>query len=176
MNRKKYNIILDLDETLINTIPSTQNVNDRHIDRIQLNDNLTVYSRNELQYFLTYLFDNYNVSVWSAGTEPYVEFIVNNIILKYDRRVDFVLSRKDCVKSQEMFPNKQCLKNLKYVYNNIDIYNSQYYNECNTVLVDDNISTYHANYTNTILATSFNLDYVYFNDDYLRQLKRLLPQ
>ena len=82
----KINVILDLESTIIHSVEydecvflstSFQNSFD-HKDMIGY---VRVFGRPHLQYFLDYLFENFEVSVLTAADYGYGWFIVQNFIL-----------------------------------------------------------------------------------------------
>src|SRR3990167_1255303 len=95
-NRKKYNLLLDLDQTLIYSIPTEEFNFDRDQGKLE---KLSFYSmeglyivveRPYVQEFLDYIFQHFNVSVWTAATKDYASSIIKNVILtKPERKLDF---------------------------------------------------------------------------------------
>jgi hypothetical protein len=91
--RKKFNIILDLDETLLSTVDIEDNddlgelKDDKETrDKILGNKNAFKYynfvitPRPQVQPFLDFLFTNFNVSIWTAASKDYACYIADNII------------------------------------------------------------------------------------------------
>src|SRR5579872_2414863 len=105
-NRKEYNIILDLDNTIINSLtpkefkslPLTdQKRLNTKFKSIEIDTSFITYERPHLQPFLDFLFKNFNVSVWTAASKSYMSFIIENIILiKPDRKLDLALFDIHC--------------------------------------------------------------------------------
>ena len=53
--------------------------------------------RPHLQEFLDYLFENYNVSIWTAASKDYALYIINYVILKEpERKLNFVFFSHHC--------------------------------------------------------------------------------
>jgi len=101
MIETKINVILDLDNTLlcsvplfeVNNNPSVYDYLNKNLKYIDMGNIYRVYLRPNLEDFLDFLFDNYNVSVFTAADRDYAKFIVENIIKKENRRLDFVFYR-----------------------------------------------------------------------------------
>jgi len=138
MNKsKKINIYIDLDETLIYSIdirrkkmiPSFIELY-RHYN---FDNEFIVLERPGLQYFLDWLFDHFNVSVWSAASPDYVDFIVRNIITQNNRKLKRVLNSDNCDKSMELYGENH-LKKLEMLW---DHYKLPDHGPDNTVLLDD---------------------------------------
>ena len=130
--RKNYNVILDLDNTLISTQHVSENTIRGLVDYSVWNE-ARIYPRPFLQYFLHLLFSYYNVSVWTAAQEDYAKEVVYRFIKnKPDRKLDFVLSRNHCDISRQLYGN---IKDLRLIF---DVYKIQGYNIHNTIIIDDN--------------------------------------
>lgn len=183
--RKNYNIILDIDNTLLHTIETNKhkkmNINGNY--QIIRDKDFVIYLRPGLEEFLNYLFTNYNVAIWSAGTKDYVDYIVKKVILNnsntsQDRKIDFVFSLKHCEQSMKMnIKDENCFKNLKYIWSNKSIpVVIQYYNKLNTLLIDDLYDNCKNQWDNVIWAEFFDVNYAWSQyDKYLYKLRLLLP-
>mgnify|MGYP003334631673 FL=1 len=95
--RKPINVILDLDQTLISSETKSEFDKKKFGEKMKnfyhkdLDDLYIVFARPHLDGFLDYLFDNFNVSVWTAASKSYALFIIENFILtKPERKLDFV--------------------------------------------------------------------------------------
>ena len=83
----KKNILLDLDQTLISAEASEDFDIDKHKERSKLfswkdmDGYYIVFERPHLSEFLDYIFENFNVSVWTAASKDYALFIIEHIIL-----------------------------------------------------------------------------------------------
>jgi TFIIF-interacting CTD phosphatase-like protein len=88
---KKQLIVLDLDETLVRTtdIP----IHGRSPDFVW--NNLYIYKRPFLIYFLIDTTRLYDIAIWSAGAEEYVHTVVNHFIPK-NIKLQFVYSKQHC--------------------------------------------------------------------------------
>ena len=139
----KKNIILDLDETLISAI-STDEYDIKKDDKKafekfeckNMDNYYYVFYRPGLQKFLDYLFDNFNVSVWTAASKDYALFIIDKIILdnenNNDRKLDYIFFSYHCDLSKKL---KNGIKDLSILW---DVYKLPNYNSNNTLIIDDN--------------------------------------
>ena len=135
----KKNIILDLDNTVISSIPLeevkwTEQLKNKmkKFNFCNMEDYYIIFERPFLQDFLDELFEKYNVSVWSAGSKDYVLHIVDMIVLKKpQRKVDFIFFSYHCGLSRKMYNG---IKDLRLIHEHfgIDGYTSE-----NTFIVDD---------------------------------------
>ena len=102
-----------------------------------------IHPRPYLSEFLDYVFEHFNVSIWSAGKPYYIEAIVNTLILNsQNRTLDFVFTCEE---------TDAGLKNLDTVY---DV--CPEYNDCNTILIDDNNIQTEFNPLNSVLIKPFD--------------------
>ena len=180
----KKNLVLDIDNTLISTVPKTlvnaieesgQIIPLHHItyDLIQ---EMVIYPRPHLQEFLDFVFENYNISIFTAAESNYAYYIIRTLILqdKSNRKLDFIMT----------YPHYQ---NCMYLYEKhkymdyISSKNSSYTIQ-NTKILDDSLLVAMSNPDNIIKADPFevikiNRDETFylnvesFTDDYLLRLK-----
>lgn len=173
-DRKKINVFLDLDNTVIYSITQdkfNENSYLRNFNYHVMDDDYIVFERPGLQSFLDWLFNNFNVSVWSAASPDYVEFIVRNVIEKKGRSVEYVLNSNNCEFSQDIFGNKH-IKNLNLLW---DIYDVENYGPYNTLIIDDLSLVSNINPNNSIKIKSFNTNKKdNLNDDELKNVKNKL--
>ncbi len=158
----KLNIILDIDHTLVHTIVDMEDVDLTKLHTPGLKS--TVYTlgskifrsvhRPNLDEFLDYLFKNYNVAVYTAGTKGYAKAIVDNIILKDhpERTLKFVYARDIEDRSVAKYPDTH--KKLEYVFNTLKP--TGFY-ACNTVIIDDYFKVKQSNKWNTINIPAFKV-------------------
>ena len=154
--RKPINVLLDLDNTIIysidqNKFPKKKN----HLHSMKyhkMDDDYYVFERPGLQPFLNWLFKNFNVSVWSAASPEYVDFIVENIIENDKRKLEYVLNSDNCEESQNVYGDKH-IKNLKMLWDYYDIDN---YDPYNTLIIDDLKMVCKIQPHNSIQIKSFN--------------------
>lgn len=134
---KHRNVILDLDETLISAQPQDEWDNKKYkhkFDQFKVHDMdgyYYIFERPHLQDFLDWLFANYNVSVWTAATKDYACFIVKHVILKGDRKLDYVLFSTHCDTSEDEY---DCVKSLDMLWKK---YKIEGFNKDNTIIIDD---------------------------------------
>lgn len=184
----KKNIVLDLDNTLVSTVTKDEMLKLVELEEHPIplhyityynDNNMLIYPRPYLQEFLDFLFENYNVSVFTASESNYAYYIINSFILddKPNRNLDFIMT----------FPHyKNCLDlYIKHKY--IGYITSKYpsYTEETTRIIDDNPAIWYSNPNNTIRAAPFDviirhrdgtveLNKDSFTDDYLLSLKNNL--
>jgi hypothetical protein len=133
---KKWNVLLDLDQTLIS---AEEYEGFRHEHRLGkfdvkvMDKEYIVFGRPHLQNFLDFLFRNFNVSVWTAASKSYALFIIDNFILnKPNRKLDFMFFSYHCDYSVEC---KKGLKGLSVLWEKFKL---THYDESNTIIIDDN--------------------------------------
>ena len=139
--KNKYNIFLDLDETIISAI-EFENYDKNKLENDKRKNNFTFYTmgkdyivfeRPHLQEFLDYLFENFNVSIWTAASKIYALFIIQNIVLKKpNRKLDYIFFSYHCDLSEKF---KNGLKDLSLLW---DTYKLPKCKDTNTVIIDDN--------------------------------------
>lgn len=178
-NNKKKNIILDLDNTLIYSIPLEEFVwDDENMKRIKkfdfynLENYYLVLERPFLQAFLDELFEKYNVSVWSAGSKDYVLHIIDLCIHKKpERKLDYILFNYHCNLSRKKFKG---IKNLKILY---DVFELTGYSKNNTIIIDDLDKVKKINKDNCISIKEFTYDdEEAYNDKELLRISHLLDK
>ncbi len=174
--RKKINVFLDLDNTIIYSITPDKFKKDSYLNKLKhhkLDDDYVIFERPGLQKFLDWLFNNFNVNVWSAASPDYVDFIVRNIVEQNDRRVEYVLNSNNCEFSQDIFGDKH-IKNLNLLW---DIYDVENYGPYNTLIIDDLSMVNKINPHNSIRIKSFNTNKKEsLDDDELKNIKNLLTK
>lgn len=155
-NSSKPIIILDLDETLISSLPSKeygkkQKEKAKQFEFENMDDYYIVFQRPGLQKFLDYLFENYTVSIWTAATKDYAVFVVDKILIqnKPERRVDMTLFSYHCDISKE---RKKGSKDLSMLW---DVFELDGYNKDNVVIFDDYSEVQKTNPHNHVKAKPF---------------------
>jgi hypothetical protein len=175
-DRKKINVFLDLDNTVIYSITQDKFNENSYLKNFNyhiMDNDYIVFERPGLQPFLDWLFNNFNVSVWSAASPDYVDFIVRNVIEKNGRLIEYVLNSDNCEFSQDIFGNKH-IKNLNLLW---DIYDVENYGPYNTLIIDDLSLVSNINPNNSIKIKSFNTNRKdNINDDELKNIKNKLIQ
>jgi len=153
------NIILDLDNTIINSITYDRmkyvpkNI---ELENVDIGDFIT-FKRPNLDIFLDFLFSNFNVGVYTLGSRDYAEDIVWNFIQnKSGRKVDFILSREDeyINATSPKYMGLGLTKNLRFLWEDLKIYD---YYPCNTFIIDDNPFVKATNPYNTIHVNKFEV-------------------
>ena len=178
---KKLNIILDLDECLLHSIidgVKEENykkfssykkiLQEKEFDPqifkfkyvVNLIKKLNYYSltfiRPHLQTLITFLFKNYNVSVWSNGYYTYVDKICDIIFTKSQRKKlkiifgargtlngnHFVYDIKNKKKVYDFEKHNNWIKDLSHLFKTKPY--STIFNKDNTILIDDQVD--HLNY------------------------------
>lgn len=145
--QKKFNIILDLDETLLSTI----DVDDPN-DLGELKDNkearekvlgnknafkyhnFVITPRPHLDKFLDFLFANFNVSIWTAASKDYACFIADNIVApkNSNRKLSYFFFDTHRNISETFYKAPKKLDTLWTHFNLGRDFNSK-----NTIIIDD---------------------------------------
>ena len=166
------NVILDLDQTLISAEPVEEFKPKKNRDFVKHNMDgyYYVFERPYLQEFLTFLFKNFNVSIWTAATKDYALFIVDKVILKNkkERKLDYIFFSYHCGISEDL---QDGTKALRMFWN---VYNMPGYSEKNTLIVDDYDEVRNTQPDNCIVAPSFEYNNDQSVDDTF--LKKLIKQ
>jgi hypothetical protein len=153
----RINVILDLDNTIINALEDDERKNLPvylqnkfvHKDMMPF---FRVFARPHLEEFLDYLFDNFNVSVFTAAEHNYARFIIENFILtKPTRELDMVLFRYHFELSDTLYSKA---KGLELFWDFFNVYN---FYPCNTVIIDDLPDVKKSNPFNTIAVSPFDM-------------------
>ena len=136
---KKPSLVIDLDQTLISGEPTdeldfglyknkTKNFNFENMDDFYL-----IFERPHLQKFLTFIFKNFNVSIWTAASRAYALFIIDKIILKKkNRKVDYIFFSYHCSISKKLSNGKSKDISLLWTF-----YNAEGYKNGSTIILDD---------------------------------------
>lgn len=183
MKKKKLNVVLDLDNTLIYSYELKRVKNKdfvlKNFDTHEMDDEYLVCERPGLTDFLDWLFKNFNVMVWSAASPDYVQFIVNKIIKGEDkkdadwiakhRNIQRVFTSDHCDESSEKFDGD--LKNLNLLWDKYDLEN---YGPYNTVIVDDLKHIHDIQPHNTIRIKKFIANEKHAKDNELEEVKKKL--
>lgn len=160
MKKKKNNVILDLDNTLISAealeeFPFEEKGIKEKAKNFTIHDMdgyYIVFERPNLQIFLDWLFENYNVAVWTAASKDYALFIIDQIILKKpNRKLDFILFSYHCDISRKKYKYS---KQLKLIF---DVFKIDNYNDNNTIIIDDYDEVYKCQTSNCIPVKAFNI-------------------
>jgi len=170
-NRPKA--ILDLDNTIICSEAEEDLDFDKNklkvkkFDFDDMDGYYIVFHRPGLQKFLTYLFKNFDVAVWTAASKDYALFIIEKIILnnKKNRKLDFILFSYHCDLSKKL---KKGTKDLDMLWDNFKI---EGYDQYNSVILDDYDEVQDTNVGNCIPVKPFEFNEEGSeNDDFLEKL------
>lgn len=142
---EKLNIVLDIDNTLVDTrerqVSST-------LPALRITGaDLYVYKRPHLEKFLDWLFENFSVSLWTAGSDTYARWIAAHVVGPR-RKLRHVLSARECQTSFRMFGAPKSLR----LFNHID----PAIGPSNAVLVDDTPANFAGQERNGILVSAFD--------------------
>lgn len=141
--KRKRNIFLDLDNTLVSAealagpdgFPFEEPGIEEKSLKFAIHDMdgyYIVFERPYVQQFLDFIFDNYNVSIWTAATKDYALFIIKNIVLKCPKRkLDYILFSHQCDVSRKQYKGS---KDLQLVCKTFRLPG---YTLDNTIIIDD---------------------------------------
>ena len=185
---KKINLILDLDETLINTV--NFNFSNYETTDIVINGNSTVgiislpnylnlvFLRPYLREFLDFCFLHFNVSFWTAGSRLYCQEILKLILTpaQYNETHIVLAKEESCwinLKDNSIFHcdiNQNIAKKLDLLWK--DPILGKVFQPENTLIVDDNPKVIIDNPTNSLNIIPYLRTYK--NDKVLCQLSNWL--
>lgn len=174
---KDFNVILDLDQTLISAEAEedydfNKNKNKAKLFNFKDMDGYyIVFERPNLQSFLDYLFENFNVSVWTAASKDYALFIIEKIILcdNPKRKLDWIFFSYHCDISKKITKHT---KDLSMLW---DVYKIDNYERSNTLIIDDYDEVYNTQKDNCIHIKGFEfLDKNSHKDKHLKYIKKEL--
>jgi TFIIF-interacting CTD phosphatase-like protein len=162
-NPGKLNIILDLDQTLICSLSTPEELEllpksfqkklKKKCKYYDMEGYYRVFERPYLQTFLDFVFTCYNVSIWTAADRDYALFIIDHIIApsNSDRKLSYIFFGYHCQPSEVFYKSPKNLKILWTVFNLDDFLPS------NTVIIDDLPAVQKANPNNIIPAPNFDI-------------------
>lgn len=121
----KINVILDLDNTLISSLSQSEQreaprkLLSKKMARLKYvdmppDDEYKIFERPGLQEFLDFLFDHFNVSVWTAASKSYALFIIDYFVLanRPERKLDYVFFSHHCRLSKRKLSTQKNLTML----------------------------------------------------------------
>jgi hypothetical protein len=161
-NTFKNNVLLDLDNTIICAVEkqfyNAQKFKllDDHLYYKDFGKYYRIYERPGLQPFLDFLFQNFNVNVFTAASKDYALFIVNNFILRnrHDKKINWMFHSYHTTISEAKYNS---YKDLRLLWSTIpDIFTPD-----NTVIIDDLKQVKKANKQNCINVKAFEV----YNED-----------
>jgi hypothetical protein len=172
-----YNIVLDVDETLLHTYDEHGDDTSDIYDPFKIKvDGETLYGslRPGLKEFLMKLKKNkkFNIGIWSAGSDNYVKAIAKMLEKKYNIKFDFVWTRKNCEYSISHDGYKLHKKPLKKLFQEYP-----HMNYTNTIIIDDRDDVCEDDLLNNILIPKYDIEDnpdIYKNDKYLIKIYNIL--
>ena len=183
--RNVTNILLDLDNTLIcavekyeldNSTRELESIKYNSLKKHNLANKYIIFERPYLKEFLKYIFSNFNVSIWTAASDDYMEFIVRNIIKKYEPH-GIIINKfhSDHCKISERYSHNNSTKSIKLLCDKPELFgirNSNYKMD-NTFIIDDYYEIVIAkNIKNSIHVKNF--EYIHKNSHNDIFLKKML--
>jgi len=175
MSKKGY-FVLDLDQTLISAEPTEEydfSKNKSKAKKFVFHDMdgyYMVFERPGVQPFLTYLFENFNVSIWTAASKDYALFVIDKVVLagNKNRKIDYIFFSYHCDISEK---RKKGTKDLTLFW---DTFKLKGFSKENTVILDDYDEVQNTQPGNCIAAVPFEFNKENSEaDDFLA---KLLPQ
>lgn len=171
---QKINLYLDLDETLIYSIDMrSRKTLPKYVEQFKHHNFENAYvilERPGLQDFLDWAFENFSVSIWSAASPDYVDFIAKNIVSAKHRRLQRILNSDNCDKSMELYGDDH-LKKLDMLWEHYKLPN---HGPDNTVLLDDLRLNMRSQPENCVSVIKFLGTEKFVKDKHLETVKRKL--
>lgn len=177
MSRKAINTVLDLDNTLIYSHDSSKIKKDNpewlsNYSYENMDDDYVVCERPGLQVFLDWLFENFNVMIWSAASPDYVDFIAKKIVGKNPSRViEHIFNSDQCDESQKHYNDDT--KNLNLLW---DHYDFEGYGPYNTLIIDDMGHVCKSQPSKSIRIKKFIANQKSINDNVLNDIRNNLSE
>ena len=175
------NVILDLDNTIINALEEHEReelsaeFQSKFDYKNMIEYGMRVYGRPGLQEFLDFLFEHFNVSVFTAAEQEYAWFIVRKFLLtKPTRKIQYLLFRYHVDLAMQRYDGMKDLRLLFYVFRLPNFY------PCNTVIIDDLEDVRQSNPDHTIQIKSFDVAvdgkvvYESIEDNDLQRVQKIL--
>lgn len=152
------NVVLDLDHTLIRSVTNSEDDLNTGSLKSHTFSNYVIYERPFLKDFIQTLSEKYYLSIWTAASKPYGEFIIKQIIQPYmkpNSEIVLFLHDEHCSLSESV---TGILKHLDLLYELSNKYGFKpTFTRDNTVIVDDNEGILAQN-NNVILIEPFEFD------------------
>ena len=171
MDPRRLNVLLDLDNTIINSLepqeiklvnpdfkgfaqtPSPSSF-ESHFHYEDMNPFFRVYGRPHLDTFLDFLFEHFNVGVFTAAESEYALFIVKHFIeTKPGRRVSVIFYRYHVDAGEKRYGDGR-IKDLRLLWEH---YKIPFFYPQNTILIDDLIDVKETNPYNVFRIKSFDV-------------------
>jgi hypothetical protein len=151
-NLSKFHLILDIDGTLVHTVAQHEGMIFGEPDYEDFDLHLCSYKRPGLDTFVNFCFAHFqSVSLWTAGTQEYAEFIARSIVPKGFQFL-FVLSRVHC--RDHPVHEGSLVKELNDIWTS-DIAKTFNVSEENTLIIDDNEDYCYSNPKNAIVVKTW---------------------
>ncbi|CCA61474.1 hypothetical protein AV955_gp117 [Diadromus pulchellus ascovirus 4a] len=149
----RLNIFLDLDQTIISatTYSKAQEIIDAAAFDYDTLSTFIIAARPNLQIFLDYLFQNHNVSIWTAASKLYATFIYDRFIKSFDRnrQLKMLLYDEHGAVSRSQTGHGKSLSLLW------DFWKIPGYSPSNTIIIDDLDEVYRTQPANCIKIKPF---------------------
>ena len=167
MEKKRINIVLDLDQTMIAAL-SLQRYEEEEEEEVYdidknknkatkfkfhtMDNDYVIFERPGLQKFLDYIFSNFNVSIWTAASKDYAIFIAKHCILAKNpkRKLDYIFWSYHCEVSSDIGKGT---KDLSLLWKKYKIAG---YNKLNTYIIDDYEHVFEIQKQNCIISPAFH--------------------
>jgi hypothetical protein len=164
------NVILDLDNTLVNTLPIDKAIgfmNEFWYSPYKYNSFMSdvIIARPGLEEFLDWLFLNCNVSVFTHADKEYALEVINKFILKGKRKLDFIYYRYHVNMGLDIYKG---YKDLRLIWDEFKVYD---FYPSNTIIIDDNPLVKDTNPYNTIQIYPFDASHDTVNDNHLEKVR-----
>ena len=181
MKNERPNLIIDLDETLIHSVPTDEIQDEQYLNCIgkvpihNMEDYYLVFERPNLQQFLDHIFKNYNVSVWTAASKDYALFIIERCLLtKPNRKIDYIFFSHHCDLARQM--KKKSQKDLRMLREEFGL--GEKFDISNVVLLDDLRENLKGQEDNSVLIKSWEGDNVHDNSliDAQKKIKKIVER
>ena len=139
-NEKEFNVILDLDNTIIcavemdyyNANKNKMTLLDSNLKYSDFENAYRIYQRPHLEEFLTFIFRNFNVAIFTAASKDYGLFILDNIIRKIipDQELSFFFYDYHTDLSRKYYNSPKDLRLLWHKFPTT-------FQQHNTIIIDD---------------------------------------
>jgi hypothetical protein len=171
MDPKRLNVLLDLDNTIINSLepqeiktvnpdfqgfshPSSSSHFESYFHYEDMDPYCRVYARPHLDTFLDFLFSHFNVGVFTAAESEYALFIVKHFIeTKPNRKVNVIFYRYHVDSGEKRYGDGK-IKDLRLLWEH---YKIPFFYPYNTILIDDLIDVKETNPYNVFRLKSFDV-------------------
>lgn len=160
-------LILDLDETLIYSIPTEEYQNEKY--DFLIGEDFYVKKRPYVEDFLLEISEHFDLAVWTAASHGYGQNIVKELFVKNNLTLEFFHSRSNCVSKEylrigdDYYPEQHFIKDLSKI--------KKKYNLDRVLMADDLKVSLQRNYGNLVHVTPFRGD---IEDTHLLSLKEYL--